>query len=231
MRKRALSFVLAALMLAALAVPASAAEEKKAPSVTVTTLVEPAYEDAGSFSEGLAAVKKDGKWGYIDETGEAVIDFRYDYAGRFSEGLAFVMRQDYGLIVDKTGKETPLREKSAGGDMADHLVANPDLLGDPVFREGVVIADGRAFKADGQEIVPNEQELNALADKCDSLGKQGFKETFTDESGKEVTEYAYYYRCSGTCRDGLILVDLYGEHALVSLGSALMDKTGHIVKE
>ena len=36
------------------------------------------YELAEDFSEGLAACSKDGKWGYIDENGQTVIDFVYD---------------------------------------------------------------------------------------------------------------------------------------------------------
>lgn len=32
---------------------------------TGRTIVQPVYEDVGSFQEGYAAVKKDGKWGYI----------------------------------------------------------------------------------------------------------------------------------------------------------------------
>lgn len=36
------------------------------------------YELAEDFSEGLAACRKDGKWGYIDENGQTVIDFVYD---------------------------------------------------------------------------------------------------------------------------------------------------------
>lgn len=36
------------------------------------------YDMAEDFSEGLAACRKDGKWGYIDETGQPVTDFVYD---------------------------------------------------------------------------------------------------------------------------------------------------------
>lgn len=39
------------------------------------------YEDVGSFSEGLACVKKDGKIGYIDKSGEVVIPFEYEDGG------------------------------------------------------------------------------------------------------------------------------------------------------
>lgn len=64
------------------------------------------------FSEGLAAVGQDGKWGYIDKTGNEVIPCVYDGTASFSEGLAWV-RQDgkWGIIskekILKVIKETP----------------------------------------------------------------------------------------------------------------------------
>lgn len=63
----------------------------------------------GYFHDGVATVRKDGKWGAIDKTGEIVIDTVYDYLSYFSEGLA-TYRIDsssegtrYG-VIDKTGK-------------------------------------------------------------------------------------------------------------------------------
>jgi peptidoglycan/xylan/chitin deacetylase (PgdA/CDA1 family) len=57
--------------------------------------VEPEYElnplvlESGPrFSEGLAAVKKDGLYGYIDTRGNVVIPFVFVYAAPFFEGLA-----------------------------------------------------------------------------------------------------------------------------------------------
>ena len=46
------------------------------------------FEDAYNFSEGLAAVEKEGVWGYIDKKGNVVIDFKYETADDFGEGLA-----------------------------------------------------------------------------------------------------------------------------------------------
>ena len=37
----------------------------------------PAYDEVGSFSEGLAAVARDGKIGFVDTKGEVVIPFQY----------------------------------------------------------------------------------------------------------------------------------------------------------
>lgn len=51
-----------------------------------------AFEDAYPFMEksSLAAVKKDGKWGFADKSGEIVIPCTYDGAKSFSYGLAAV---------------------------------------------------------------------------------------------------------------------------------------------
>lgn len=59
------------------------------------------YEDARRFSEGLAAVKKDGLWGYIDKSGRVVIPFKYTYAGDFKRGVAVVMTD---AIIDPNGE-------------------------------------------------------------------------------------------------------------------------------
>jgi len=48
------------------------------------------FDDAGPFSEGLAAVGANGKWGYVDAR-ETVIEPKFSRAKGFSEGLAAVM--------------------------------------------------------------------------------------------------------------------------------------------
>ena len=81
-------------------------------SETGSIVIQPQFESACPFSEGLAAVqigkKEDGKWGYIDKSGKLVIDPQFDYAEGFSEGLAAVRSGDektgkWGFI-DKSGK-------------------------------------------------------------------------------------------------------------------------------
>lgn len=58
------------------------------------------------FSEGLACVKKDGKWGFINMKGEEVIPFEFDDANYFSEGLAPVKKDGIWGLVDKKGNST-----------------------------------------------------------------------------------------------------------------------------
>ena len=59
------------------------------------------WDDALSFSEGLAAVKKDGKWGYINQTGDVVIPLQFHSADYFSNERALIGFADgtYGYIT------------------------------------------------------------------------------------------------------------------------------------
>lgn len=43
------------------------------------------FEDGRQYSNGLAAVKQNGQWGFIDGKGETVIPFNYDWASSFGE--------------------------------------------------------------------------------------------------------------------------------------------------
>lgn len=68
------------------------------------SVVPAVYEAAtGFFSEGLAAVKKDGKWGYVDQTGAVRVRFSWDAAADFSEGLAAVRTGELWGFITKTG--------------------------------------------------------------------------------------------------------------------------------
>lgn len=64
------------------------------------------FADAESFSEGLAAVKFDSFWGFIDKKGTIVIPPTYDFVLRpFTEGYAAVnCLNDKAAIINKTGK-------------------------------------------------------------------------------------------------------------------------------
>ena len=59
---------------------------------------------AGSFSEGLAPVVKDGKYGYIDKDGRVVIAPTYDTASDFTDGKAVVQLNDKYGVVDTEGR-------------------------------------------------------------------------------------------------------------------------------
>jgi hypothetical protein len=61
------------------------------------------FENAGPFSEGLAAVRVDGRYGYVDGRGEIVIEPKFDFAGAFYQGLAEVVVGRGAGVIDRTG--------------------------------------------------------------------------------------------------------------------------------
>ena len=55
------------------------------------------------FSEGLIAIRRDRKLGYMDLDGNIVIEPRFDQGGEFSEGLAAVQLDGRWMFIDKSG--------------------------------------------------------------------------------------------------------------------------------
>lgn len=66
-------------------------------------VIEPIYEDARHFSEGFAAVRIEGKYGFIDETGYLIIKPKFDSVTKFYQGLAAVNEAGVVGIIDKSG--------------------------------------------------------------------------------------------------------------------------------
>lgn len=66
--------------------------------------IDPQYDEAEAFHEGLAAVGKDHKYGFIDTKGNVVIPMVFDAVRQFAEGVAPArVGASFGYI-DKTGK-------------------------------------------------------------------------------------------------------------------------------
>jgi hypothetical protein len=63
------------------------------------------YDYAGPFCQGVARVKLNKKWGYIDTTGNVIIPPKYNEVENFSDGLARVRTGTKWGLVDITGRE------------------------------------------------------------------------------------------------------------------------------
>jgi hypothetical protein len=110
--------------------------------LTCTEIISPQYEDAQAFSEELAAVQKDGKWGYLDPQGQVVIDFQFDIANPFSEGRAIVGHQDGDILtlglIDHSGQYTPFTGPGGAGLYSIPL-AQFDLTPHRLFYNGCTL--------------------------------------------------------------------------------------------
>lgn len=61
------------------------------------------YEDVSYFSFGIAGVKKDGKWGYINTKGNLIVPFIYDDVDPVVFGYARVKKGDKYGFIDSEG--------------------------------------------------------------------------------------------------------------------------------
>lgn len=173
------------------------------------------YDDANSFSEGLAYVIKDGKAGYIDREGKTVIPFIYDSGGSFSEGLAVVEKNGVYCIIDKSGKK-----------VADF---NKDVkyMDNPVFRDGLVairIKDyyGPMGFADisGKIVIPCiYDEVKCFSEGLACVQRNG-QYGYVDRTGKTIIPCVYGY-AENFC-DGVAVVQKEGVFGL-------LDKTGAFI--
>jgi len=126
-------------------------------------VIEPQFEDAGDFSEGLAPVKVRGevmtrcprepsgyrksfrmKWGYVDKTGKFVIPPEFEWADPFSEGLGAIYQCDEGFFIDKTGKKIVLGNFSSvspfvAGVSRIHVGVNEDRMWGLIDKTGKMI--------------------------------------------------------------------------------------------
>ena len=69
--------------------------------------IQPQYDDGGKFINGFAIVKKNGKYGYINQQNETITDFIYKSCNDFKyDGYAVVKKENDKLcVIDKNGKQ------------------------------------------------------------------------------------------------------------------------------
>ncbi|MCX6253689.1 MAG: WG repeat-containing protein [Bacteroidia bacterium] len=141
--------------------------------VTGKVLVPIIYDDALSFSEGLAIVKKEDKYGFVDINGKEVTPFIYDEpeisimmkrirliqiipAFRFSELGAWVTKDGkYGfmdvngkllipIIYDDANSFSEDRAKVKKDNKYGYVDLNGNIMVPIIYDEGYDFSDGRA---------------------------------------------------------------------------------------
>jgi len=143
-------------------------------------VIDPRFQAADAFHEGLAAVKVGDKWGYIDKTGKVVIEPGFDDAIGFSQYVVSVSGRELGEGLARV----------AIGDMCE---------------EGLVIepAPGvRLYDEDGRE-------LSRVTSYDTLYHKRAQKWGFIDKTGKMVVEPQLSHRLF-TDSEGLTQVELSG---------------------
>lgn len=63
-------------------------------------VIEPKYQDAGSFSGGFAPVQTASGWGYINQNNELVIADEFSAAKNFQNGIAPVQDGNHWTMIE-----------------------------------------------------------------------------------------------------------------------------------
>lgn len=73
-------------------------------NIKTKEVIDPQFNEVGCFANGLAPVRLNDKWGYIDKGGKFVIKPQFEYASPFfDDGYAYVKNSEgkYGIINSK----------------------------------------------------------------------------------------------------------------------------------
>jgi hypothetical protein len=66
--------------------------------------IAPSFDEAETFSEGLAKVKVGAKWGFVDRQGSMTINPTFDEAASFNDSTAWVRIGKQVGYINETGK-------------------------------------------------------------------------------------------------------------------------------
>lgn len=141
-------------------------------------------QDGRLFHEGLAAVRQDGLYGYMDREGNVTIPCRYVWAGDFSGGRAVVSKADgQWAVIDPTGRE-----------LASKPYINDFSEGYAWFEEGgkygFLDANGNVAVPAVYDLVGDFSEGLAWAGKADG---NGYRYGFINPAGTLVIPMNYDY--------------------------------------
>jgi hypothetical protein len=139
------------------------------------------WDGIGIFSDGLALVKENSKWGFIDAQGNKVIDTKYDLASSFTKGAAIVKQNDKYFLINKKGEPVNANKYDAAG--------NPDNGTFPVQKDNLTgLIDSK-----GNIIIDFKQSINSLLYMAEDrvwVSKDG-KWGLLDNTGKAITEFIF----------------------------------------
>ncbi len=153
-------------------------------------------------SEGFRGIKRDGKYGFIDERGRLRIANRYDNIGEFHEGLApFKLIGKWGFI-----------------NMSDQVVINPNYEKVSNFQNGLAIAyrNGKSGVMDktGKPVLSFQYDsIHYLTNKKYLLFSGGLT-GLADKNGSILIDPRFDYLSE--LENGLVLVGIDGKFGVLT---------------
>jgi hypothetical protein len=161
-------------------------------SYTGKIVIPAQYRRAWVFSEGLAAVQKNGMIGFINRKGEVVIPFRYPYHG--NPLSSFVFENGHCIVADTTGKCGVINRKG-------EWIIHPNYDNIDAYEEYVIASSAGVRK----QLTYEEKTINSFV--VDNIKALTFteKERYENKDGEivyldiEVKTGLFSYSVGGRC--------------------------------
>ena len=189
---------------------------------TGEVVINPRFDQAGPFYDGLARVSINNKYGYINKRGDLVVDFQFDHVTDFLEGQAGVCVNDesfsQGLRCGIINKEGEIKKELATDFLNISLQQGLTPFLDYDTKENKKGSGDWGFKdANNKIVIPPQFEAaygfsEGLAMVLNADNKYGF----IDETGKIIIEPQYEVCGSGGngfFKEGLAIVATSSEEA------------------
>lgn len=147
--------------------------------------IEGGFEGLLSFREGLAAARRKGVWGFVDGSGQFVIQPQFQRVESFSDGLALVELRDGRGYIDKTGKVVLRMPGERLSSFSEGRAVVWDEMGQHRFidRTGELALPGRFVAAAGFRNGLAHVKLSG------NYYSTGGEYAYIDRSGKVVFRY------------------------------------------
>lgn len=171
------------------------------------------YDKLDDFSEGVAAVRKDDKWGFIDKLGKEIIPCEYEEVSDFKFGVSVVKLNDKEGIINIQGKRiAPIKY-----DWIDSF-----SFGDSLTRASLNENQG-ILNEKGEVIIPFEYEEIFDFNEGLALARKNGKYGCVDRSNNIIIPFEYEEAGMGYgFSEGLIALKKDGKFGY-------LDKQGNII--
>lgn len=192
-------------------------------------------EDHARFSEGLAAVKKDGKFGFIDKNGTFVIEPQFSIRGTnqipsFSEGLAPMQKDMKWGFIDKKGNFViePQFERVCDFHEGLAAVSKDRKKWGFINKQGVFVIQPQFDYTPDSPIFSEGLAALKKNEKWGSINKKG---EFVIEPQFDF-HYKFYDGFASVCKNGVYsFIDKTGKYATEEYTPAYYFHDGLSVKE
>ncbi len=156
--------------------------------------------------EGMAPVKLNGKWGFLDSSGTEAIPPLYDSVGVFSEGIVHAALDGKYGFIDRTGRELTSFCYMEAGNFSEGMAAVCSDTGKYGFIDTA-----------GQEIIPPQYDYAGDFSNGLASVQQGDKWGFVDKMGREVIRPQYSDPSFNPPHfsEGFAVVELDGEKSII----------------